>query len=450
MRKWAFLTVAAAIVVIGCAGGGDSGNATSGGTNTAGTAGTLRVNIPTPQGYVLPPGFLEIGFLTGQGRAIGDLTLVITRATVQDEFGEVTNPLADPLSLALGSYSFQIRRLIVPFTNQNSRLFQNYTLDPIRIEQETGGTPFVIEDNCFATLNEDGTFNRAWPPNPTQIVARVFPGRSTLVPIFLDDSMFQIATDPDAPNNDPCGGTYAVFDQNRFNAINETPIRGLINDYVSFDISGVPAADRPIMTDGTTVGRVYASGDNYAVSGSNLSGKFEFLTPQVTEPIIGNYGPPGTIGGSTHPGTFTLQQLDPTDLFNLRKIVALQGIWREHTSVLAGLGEWNLVTFPNTNDANEQEAVFFRRDGNGVINSFFFGFIDYDTDEGHFFPVKTLVQGIADPAEEVVISLTGQFDKNGAATVAAQLTRSGNFTVTSRGALPTDAPAGGSFLVFRI
>ncbi|MEZ0325640.1 MAG: hypothetical protein ACAH95_07020 [Fimbriimonas sp.] len=444
--------MAAAIVVIGCAGGGDSGGtATSGGSATGLTTGnTLRVNIPTPTGYVLPPGFLELGFLTGQGRAIGDLTLIITRATVQDEYGEVTNPLAQPVALALGSYSFQIARLVVPFTDQNSRLFENYVLDPLRLEEETGGQPNQISDNCFATENPDGSFNRAWPPNPTPMVARVFPGRSTLVPFFIDDSMFRIASDPTPPPGDPCGGTLAVFDQNRFNELNETPVQGFINDYVSFDISGVPAAERPVMSDGTLVGRVFSSGDNYAVSPASLSGHIELLTPQVTEPIIGNYGPPGTIGGSTHPGTFTLQQLDPTDLFNLRKIVALQGIWREYTNVITGLDTWNMITFPNTLDATEQEAVFFRRDGSGVITSFFFGYVDYDTDTGHFFPVRTLVSGISDPAAEVTISITGQFDKRGNSTQAAQLTRTGNYTVTVPGGLPADAPSGGSFLVFRI
>src|SRR5437868_5019578 len=107
----------------------------------------------------------------------------MTRASVSDEFGEVTNPLAPETFLALASYSFQIVPLNIPFNGQNSRLFESYTLDPLRVEQETGGQPAVFEDPCLAQLRSDGTFNYAWPPNPIPIVARVFPGRSTLLPI---------------------------------------------------------------------------------------------------------------------------------------------------------------------------------------------------------------------------------------------------------------------------
>ncbi len=451
MRKWAFLTVAAAIVVIGCAGGGGSDSTSGGVTNSGSTTGTaLRVNIPTPQGFQKPPGFLEFGYLTGQGRAIGDLTLVITRASVTDSEGEVKQDLATELALSLGSYTFQIRRLTVPFTSQNpnSRLFETYTLDPLKILEDTGGTPLEYDaDTCFVVQRADGSINRAWPPNPTEIVARVFPGRSTMVPIFLDDSMFRVESDP---GNFQCNGTSIVFDEERFRALNEPPIRGFINDYVGFDISGVPDGERPRMSDGTVVNRVYTTGDNFAVSSAGDFGTFEMLTLQVSQPVIGTYRVPGSIGGSTLPGTFTLRQLDPTDLFNLRKIVALQGIWRNYTTVISGLDTWNMVTFPTTNDNNEQEAVFFRRDGNGAITSFFFGFVDLDTNEGHFFPVKTLVTGISIPAEEVVISITGEFTASGSVSSANMLTRSGTYSVTTSGGLPGDAPTSGSFLVFRV
>jgi hypothetical protein len=451
LRKWAFLTVAAAIVVIGCAGGGDSGT-DGGGTNNGGTTGSaLRVNIPTPSGHVLPPGRFELGILTGQGRAIGDLTLVMTRLALTDEYGEVQTVLASPTYASLNSYSFQILPLTIPFTDQNSRLFENYTFDPLEMRESNGSAnPTVYPDTCFAVQKADGSINRAWPPNPIPMVARVFPGRNTTVQIFLDDSMFAVTTDPNPPANDPCGGTVVAFDEARFAAINELPLQGVINDYVSFDISSMPANARPQLSDGQTAGRVFLSGDNYAVSNAGLSGDFEVLTPQVEAPIRGKFGPPGTIGGSTHPGTFTLLQLDPTDLFNLRKIVALQGIWREYSSVVAGLESWNMISFPTTQDANLQEVVYFQRDGNGNITDFFFGYVDFDLDEGHLFPVSTLVTGIVNPAKEVVFHVDGQYDKHGAPTNAAQLTRRGTFSVTIGGGLPNGAPTSGNFLVFRI
>jgi hypothetical protein len=202
-------------------------------------------------------------------------------------------------------------------------------------------------------------------------------------------------------------------------------------------------------SDGSVVGRVYLTGDNYAVSGTASAGTFEVLTPEVSAPIVGTYGPTGSLGGSTHPGTFTLKQLDPTDLFNFRKIVALQGIWREASTVISGMGTWNMVAFPKSDDGYEQEVVFFKREGN-AITDFYFGFLNYDTNQMRLFPVKTLVNGITSPAEEIVMSITGEFDKFDNPTSAQQLVRWGTYSVTAQGALSADAPTSGSFLVFRV
>ena len=452
MRKWAFFCVAAAAVIIGCAGGGDSGtgsSATDGSTNTNATAGgSLRVNIPTPPGFNQPPGRLQFGFLTGQGRAIGDLTLVMERFSVTDEWGEVRQTLSTDAYLALGSYSFQTVSLTVPFNGQNSRFFESYTLDPTSLNEDTGAG--IRSINCFAIDNGDGTFNRAWPPNPIQIEARVFPGRSTLLPIFIDDSMFSVQQDPSAPPGDPCNGLVAAFDEDRFLELNQPPIKGFINDYVEFDLSAMPADQRPIMSTGESAARVFVSGDNYAVSGAGASGNFEVLTLFTTDPVVGTFRVPSQLPGQKTPGTFTLEQLDPTDLFNLRKIVALQGEWKENETVLAGFGTWNMVAFPNSEDGFEQEIVMFKRDGNGDIVDFYYGFLNYDTDIIRMYPVRTLVTGAFDPNEETTLTITGQFDRSGIPTVAPQETRSGTFSVTAQGAFPGDAPSAGSFIVFRV
>jgi hypothetical protein len=94
--------------------------------------------------------------------------------------------------------------------------------------------------------------------------------------------------------------------------------------------------------------------------------------------------------------------------------------------------------------------VFFKKDSTGAIVDFYFGFLDYDTDVMHLFPIKGIVNGTFDPSEEVIVSITGQFDKTGNPTVAPQETRTGTFNVTTNGALPGDAPQSGTFMVFRI
>lgn len=445
MRKWAYLLIAAAAVIIGCAGsGGGSSDGSTDGSTDGTTNGGLRVSIPTPPGYVQPPGRLEFAFLTGQGRAAGDLTLQLNRILVSDEFGTVRTDLNTHASLSLSGLTFQIIGLTIPVDSQDSRLFESYTFDPTSLSQEgTGGS---TETFCFGQDNHDGTFNTVWPPNPLAINARVFPGRSTTVPIYLDDTMFRLASSSDSN----CNGRIAVFDNDRFRELNEPPVQGFINDYVEFDISAMPAAKRPKLTSvNAPAGRLFVSGDNYAIGTNAAAGPFEVLTEFVSQPIVGTFRQPSQLPGNQTPGTFTLQQLDPTDLFNKRKIVALQGIWRENEKVITGLGAWNLVTFPNSKDTFSQEALFFKEAGGSVVDMYF-GFFNFDTKEIHLFPISSIVNGLLDPDSEVVGSVTTQLDRNGTAVVAPQLTRSGAFSLSKRGHLPSDAPSDGNYLVFRI
>jgi hypothetical protein len=438
---------AAAAVIIGCGGGGGGGNSTNSTSSTTSTTTTgsgLRVNIPTPSGFAQPPGRLEFGFLTGQGRAVGDLSLILNRVLVTDEFGSVRTDLNARIDVSLSSFSFQILALTIPVDSQDSRLFEAYTFDPTTLLQETSGAD--VETSCFGQDNGDGTFNSNWPPAPLAINARVFPGRSTLVPIYIDDTMFRLQSVSD----NSCNNLVAVFDTNRFTELNEPPVQGFINDYIEFDISGIPSAKRPTLTSkAQKAGRMYVSGDNYALSASGHAGAFEVLTEEVGAPIVGTFREPSQLPGAVTPGTFTLEQLDPTDLFNKRKIVALQGIWREGNKVLQGFESWNLVTFPNSRDTFEQEAIMFKWSGGKVVDMFY-GFLNYDSHEIHLFPVASIVNGLVDPADEVIGTVTAQFGKNDTTVTAPQLTRSGTFNITKTGALPGDAPSNGKFLVFRI
>jgi hypothetical protein len=370
------------------------------------------------------------------------MSLLIKRFDLSDEFGTVTGSVNDSLTLGLNSYSFQKADLTVDFTGQNSRLFETYSLDPDNLQVDNGFS--VARYFTF----ESQVVGGPWPPNPISITARVFPGRQTLVPFFIDDSMFSIQNDP------AVGQDVVVFDAQRFSDVNAPPVKGFVSDYVEFDISGMPASARPRLSaqsNNASASRLYLTGDNYALSGGASSGPFEVLTVFANQPIVGTYGPPSTLPGGTTPGTFTLQALDPTDIFNLRKIVALQGVWRPYNWVITGFSTWNMVSFPSSTDGFNQEVLYFKRDGNtGKITNLFFGFLDYDLQSIHLFPVKGIVEGIFNPGDEIIGRITGQFDKNGSATVAAQATRTGGFTITTPGALPADAPTSGAFLVFRV
>lgn len=450
MRKWAYLLVAAAAAIIGCGGsGGGSDSTSTAATSTAATStattGRLHVDIPTPAGYTRPPGRLEFALFSGQGRAIGDLSLVLNRVNLADEFGEVRTDLNARIDVLLSSFTFQILPLVIPMDqNQDSRLFESYTFDPTSLRQDTGSTPQVT--SCFGQAVADGSFNRVWPPEPLAIDARVFPGRSTLVPIYIDDSMFRIETISDTD----CSNRLAVFDDTRFRELNTTPIKGYINDYVEFDLSQMASDKRPPLTSTAgTASRLFVTGDNYALSAGGAAGAFEVLTPSVSEPIVGSFREPSQLPGATTPGTFTLEQLDPTDLFNKRKIVALQGIWRESNKVMSDFATWNFVTFPSSKDSFEQEALYFKQ-SNNKVTEMFYGFVNYDTKQVHLFPVKTIVDGIVDPADEVVGTVVSQADRNGNTVVAPQLTRTGSFNITKQGSLPGDAPTSGDYLVFRI
>ncbi len=91
-----------------------------------------------------------------------------------------------------------------------------------------------------------------------------------------------------------------------------------------------------------------------------------------------------------------------------------------------------------------------QRNANGVIQTMFFGELNYDTDTFRLFPLRGIVDGTFNESEEVIGTITAQFGANGNPTVSPQQTRSGNFQITTQGGLPSGAPSTGRFLVFRV
>jgi hypothetical protein len=463
LRKWAFLYSAAAIAVIGCGGSGNgSSHAVGGGGGVKSNVGIV-VRLSTLS--TTPPGAIEVAYLTGQGRAPGDLTAVVQRLLFTDSYGEVTNPLSPLTNCVLSGYQNNVVHLDVNFSTQApgvpSRIFTNFLLDFLQFDEETDQP--VQGD--YTVLNEPVGFPKSYPA-----IVRVFPGRTTSLPVFIDDSMFSV----DASNP-----LLVDYNESQFllanGATSATPMQGFISDYISFNLNKVPAGSVPTLIPTATgvpaapAVRVFFSGDVYAVSSAASGGpNFEALTLNPTQPIGGNLGPAGVLTGPggtlPHAGTYSLIALNPTDITQTAHIIALQGIWREHSTVLvspngAGLGAGSyVVTFPSSSDNNMQEMVAFNQDGTttstGVpnITNLYFGFIDMDALTFNLYPVIDIMTGATAGGLDGTI---GQMlTKQGTATQAPDMVHSGAYSFnTSDGSASAAAAAGlknGTFYVFRL
>ena len=427
-------------VLVGCAGSGTTGGSSGG--SGGGTSGLPATSIVSITGNEANYGHVDFGFLTGQGRGISNGRVastfagVVRRAELTDEIGLVINPLDPALTLPLVGFQFQTKSLNVPFVDAaNNRLisrqFTSYDLDFLKFQNN--GSDLSVPANFPFTI-------------PTRI--RALPGRSTMLPIYVDDAIFSI---------DPITGN-VLFDSGIFNAVNRPdgkPIKSFLNDYVSFDLTGMNASDLPVMNDGVTpAGRVYFSGDNYAISEAGNSGNFEALTLDVTNPIMGLFGPPGSGGAGRpgHAGTFSLYTPNPTnpDPTVTMDIVALQGTWREYQSVLSNVSNFEIITFPSSDDNNLQEMVAFTRT-NGVITNLYYGQANFaaTATKGSFqlWPVKNLPS--ADISGEIDGELSNFLNKDAKATTSFIGTRYGSYTFTS-GSLPAGFKSSGSFTVFRL
>ncbi len=422
MKIWGVVGVVAALAIIGCGGGGSSTGTVGGGGGVGGGATSPTVNLPNV------PGLVEIAYLTGQARSPGDITAYVRYVEVQDQVGIASEPLDSELSLPLKGFQFQTKRINVPFSGQNSRLFESFGLNFLRFDVEGSGT-----------ATSPAGFPRTIP-----IKLRAFPGRSSMVPLYLDDAIF---------TSDGAGGIN--FNESLFQAINQpdgpsVPIPGFISDYVSLDISTLADADKPQLSTGATAGRVYFSGDNYAVSPGGTSGDFEALTLDPGAPVKGSFGPPGTIvgpGGSlNHSGTYSLVRPNPVDLTGTLHITALQGTWRDYTSVLGNLNNFFVVTMPGSSDNQYQEMVMVSRNG-AMVTGVYFGYVDYSTSTFRVYPIKNLVN--ADVTGELLGTVSGLVNANGASTNLPSGVRFGNFQFAGGSALPAGFTNAGRFTVFR-
>jgi hypothetical protein len=428
LKHWSLLIAAVAAGLIGCAGSGggccDTGSTTGTTSVTTGTTSSgMAVNLPNT------PALVNIGFLTGQGRAPGDTFGVITNFSLEDSTGR-TDSTGNARRLLLRGYEFQIMPLNVDVGFNNSRTFNFLDIDVDRLEIDNGvGNPPTLLSPIF------GIPYRA----PSRVTA--FTGRHTTVPIFLDDAMLYQTISPEILQP-------ATFDRAQFDIINLAPedprILAFISDYVSFDISEMDPADRPLLGSGTPASRVFFSGDGYGISEAGNAGVFEALTLDEFSPFEGRFKGPGVIAGQRTPGTYSLIQPDPSDLTGLAKITSLQGIWRPYTEVLSNVGSFEVLSFPNSNETGRQDVVAFARIG-GRITNFYFGEANFEDGTLNLWPIRNIVDAAVDG--EITGTVSNLRDRSGVVTTLPAAVRRGSFSLS--GVLPAGFSNSGTFLVFR-
>ncbi|MFZ4507644.1 MAG: hypothetical protein ACOYON_08125 [Fimbriimonas sp.] len=434
---WVFATVSA-LAFVGCGGSGGGGTVGGGGGGTGTGRSVASVNLPDT------PGLVQIGFSTGQGRAVGDTYAVMRRFSLTDNIGTAEDRLSSTRKLLLKGYEFQLMPVNVPLGTAPSRTFNNYTLDILRVEQDNGGGSTTSYD--FASGVPAG-FPSRFAPIPATIPSRItaFTGRTTTVPVFLDDAMLYLYNDP---SDDPDAGDVMSFDKDQFNAINlpvdDPRLLGFLSDYVRFDISNMAPELRPTLLGGTAAGSVLFSGDGYAISESGSQGVYNALTLDQFTPVEGRFKGPTVIGGQATPGTYTLIQSNPSDLAGLSRITSLQGTWREATDLIANLGNFEVITFPNSAENGRQDMIAIVRTA-GVITNFYFGEADLNNGNFRLYPIGNIVG--ASTTGELTGTITEFKDKNGAAVDLPNRVREGSYTFN--GAVPTGFSTTGRFIVFR-
>jgi len=454
-KTTAILATAVAVLAIGCAGGGGGGSTTSdGSSSTSTTAGNIPVVNLGGVGGVAKPGQIELSYLTGQARAgsaaIGkEATIGLTDFT--DTSGRVvTISLGSAPNVKLDGYQNQILRInadvasiIESDTQQrlNSRLFLNYNLkvSQVRITTVDGTTNYDTITGLPVSL----------PDN-----IRVFPGRYTVQPVFINDAHFDLSDD----------GSALTFNRTQFdldNSLASQPrLPSYLSDYLGFDISTLPAADRPLLSSGEPASRIFFSGDTYAIAQGGSKGLFNAIDRNNLNPsdpsanlIEGRFAPPGNLFGASGlpsgtPGTYSLIQPKPSDPFLISRITSIQGIWRDYGKMIKNQGSTIAISFPNSTDGDEQDIVFIKQtvDGSGTptgIQSMYYGVMNYTSGQIRLYPIKNITSASIDG--EVTATLGQQYNKQGVVTTSIQGTRSGTYTGLS---LP-GFPSSGTFVVYR-
>jgi hypothetical protein len=440
-------------VVIGCGGSGSDGSKSSTDGSTSTSASTaVSVNLGAK------PGQIELTFLTGQGRvgtrATGDIVATVTIPQFTDNTGRTIDLSSDsPPLVQLNAYQNQIFRINAdilkyqdPLTGRsiNSRVFETYPLDIAKLRAQTDSGTQIVTTVVGLPISF-----------PTKV--RIFPGRYTSVPVYLNDAQFTLT-----PSD--TGSYTANFNVDQFKVDNSldtfSTLPAFLSDYLAFDISELADA-KPILNGGPggSAGRFYLSGDGFSLSQGGSSGYYEALTRTPGQFISGRFAPPGTIGvglppgvtSATTPGTYSLFQPDPSnpDPSSNVRITSLQGIWRDYTRMLLNLGSTTDlgVSFPSSDDGDVQDVILINQTSTGgtyKVKHAVYGIVDLGALTARVYPLANV--STASIANEKKGTITQLLDINGTPTNSPQQARKGVIHFDSA---PTGIAKDVTFYVYR-
>lgn len=466
MKKWVAATLIG-VALVGCQGGnggvsGGSGG-TGGGGGGGGTGGGGGGGVTLAPVVALPDtkSHVSLTFLSGQGRrSPGSLYAEITGMTLTGNGSDVVPP-----NLAIDGGLPFIRTQLDGYTVNKASFTQDLAPFSSSTSSKTGEKVFQNLDiflNKMYQENTDGSLSAlGTPPTlPTfDLLAKLFPGRYTNITTYFNDSEFTI---------DSTGAI--TFDEPAWEVENFksglTMLRANLSDFVSFDISGLAAADKPSMSAGTKADKFMVTGDQTGLgSGFGTDGSFDlvdegFITAGVlTKPVvIGGVGGPDTANG-----TYNVTEPDPRALPpDVALLSAVQGIWRPFDKLINNLSGTAMIVFPSSHDTADQ-VVAVKLDTAGKVTALWFGTVTFSGNTGNFtmYPVSaaSTLDKTGVPTVNGTVSVTNSFtwtplDKNGnpitllGTPITNKSPLGGTFAATGT---PASWPFGasGSFLVFR-
>jgi hypothetical protein len=390
------------------------------------------VNLPATSGSV---GRVNVAYLPLQGRAIASITALMPSIELGLGSDTFIEPLATTISFVLNGNLVQQRSAAVPVPDNISRPFSDFYVNITTLIDNESGAP-----QSFGDANSPFVSELAFPAT-----IRVFPGRETTVPIFMNDSMIAFVGDP----------PQATFDQAAFTARNGNPVQGFISDFLSFDISSM-AGNRPTMTNGQPADRALFSGDKFAFCSGGTTGYFEMITDNLTQPDKGEFTAPSTIGSSSSPGIYRTIAPDPTDPTNTNTITKIFGIFRNFVdpttnskSMVVNTGHFEVILMPKTPDDDNLQILLMSMDGSKVTNMYW-GDALLSTGSFIAYPLENIYSGSI--GGSIQGTLTGFLNSTAnPVTVAspqdARNVRYGRYQIST--VLPSGFSRSGRFIVFR-
>lgn len=432
-RKNWLLLAGMTVAVVGCGGGGGNGG---------GGVIIPPENRSRPSVALGEKGVVQTVFLSGSGRAAGSQVAEINVIRFSDGtpnfIPSADNALNQGIRIALDGFTINQRTFGVDFAGNSGKTFTQFPMEIARMFVEQG-------DGSVSPLTPEGT-NAFVPPVPFDTKLRVLPGRVSTLTVRLNDQIlaFSNATSSVIFNSD-------LFISQNYDQ-NQNAMASQFSDYLSFDISRMPANLRPPLSiSGTPAERVFYSGDGIAMSvGMGQSSEFELLDPVNIRggkvslgPVIGPNG--NAIQGSN---VFILDDAGP----NATSVTSIIGTWKNFEKAVQVTDSVTALAFPSsretdsTSDMEEQQFLVFASDGTGNVSNMWQGQVFYNTagdpTRGTFrlFPIATITDAI--PTEEVSGIVSNLTFRNGVVT-------GGDWDITSATPSSWNFPLLGGFSVYR-